>query len=164
MVAYAIDEITKPKTGYICPKCFRELAGPAVAGERDRYGRITRSYFGWCFECDIGFEVVQFKLKEIAYINCNCTGDKNIGYGLNGWLINKYRLFKKLEGSDKPQPVTAWLTMNPLPEPAPVITGPGKEYDKPFEPETIDLMEVVLAALKATTKTVESLLKLIIDK
>jgi len=142
MVAYAIE--AKPAVGCICPKCFRELMGPTVAGERDRYGRIIRSYFGWCVSCDVGFEVVQFKQENTKF----------------GWLINRYRLFKKLEGSEKPQPVTAWLTINELPQPAPVITGPGGQYDKPFEPETINLIETLLNALKATTRTVESLLKL----
>lgn len=174
MVAYADDKKTKPTTGYICPKCFRELMAPSLSGEKDRYGRITRSYFGWCLDCNCGFEVIQFK-------NPNKTLDLNkesLGNGAflaaflsndpvksiqSGWLINKYRLFKRLEGAEKPQPVTAWLTMNPLPEPAPVVTGQGGqngEFDKSFTPEVIDLVETVLTALKATVKTVESLLKM----
>lgn len=157
MVAYATDKQTKPVTGYICPKCFRELMGPEVVGKEDRYGRITRSYFGWCIACDVEFEVVQFKhSQESPFL----IATPNLQINKSGWLIHKYRLFKKLEGSDKPQPVTAWLTMNKLPEPAPVITGPGKEYDKSFEPEIIDLMQTMLGALKATVKTVEALLKL----
>ena len=172
MVAYAIDESrplegrdeqTKPAARYVCPKCFRELMGPAVAGEKNRYGRITRSYFGWCLACDCGFEVIQFKQEGAigngSLLSAMMSSDPVTSIQ-NGWLINRYRLFKKLEGNDKPQPVTAWLTMNSLPVPAPVVTGPGGEYDKPFEPETIDLVETVLAALRATTKTVESLLKL----
>jgi hypothetical protein len=161
VVAYAREEIANSKsqianTGCICPKCLRELTGPTMSGEKDRYGRTTRTYFGWCLACDIGFEVVQFKLE-------------NVGPSTKlraGWLINKYRLFKMLEGSEKPQPVTQWLVMNPLPEPAPVVTGQSQEFDKPFtlEPapedeKTIELADAVLNALKDATKAFESLLK-----
>ncbi len=143
MVAFAREE-KQTETGVICPKCFRELAGKLVLPTyTDRYKRIIREYYGWCDKCDVGFEVVQFKMQVKG-----------------GWRIHKYRLYRACDQDDKPIPTTGWLIVNHLPEPAPVVTGPGGEYDKSFTPETIELVETVLTALKATVKTVESLLKL----
>jgi len=144
MVAYVIDEQTKPKAGYVCPKCFRELMGPAVSGKQDQYGRTTRSYFGWCVNCDVGFEAIQFKQGDTKF----------------GWLIHKYRFFKILEGSDKPQPVTAWLTMNELPEPALVVIGPGGDFNQhyDFNTETFKLLQALKKALDSTNKIINQLL------
>lgn len=56
--------MTKVKTfGHvICPDCGRPLPEPVVmpetAGER---GLVLRTYFGWCFGCDHGVEVIQYK-------------------------------------------------------------------------------------------------------
>jgi len=118
MVAIAKEE-KQTETGVICPMCFRVIKKFALSSKRDRY-RIIRTYYGWCDECNTGCEVIQFY----------CPNTKT------GWLIHRYRLFKILEGNEKPQPVTTWLTMNKLPEPAPVVTGPGGDYDTPFTPDS----------------------------
>ena len=65
----------KPKyvADAVCPKCFKPLEYPVVVEpELDRYKRELRTYYGWCFECDEGCLVIQFKRGE-------------------RWAIHKYR-------------------------------------------------------------------------
>jgi len=143
MVSYAKENQTQQQTDkdVVCPKCFKPLQGQSVLHAiPDRYGRKLRKYFGWCLECNRGFEVVQF--------------DKD-----NRWHIHKYQNYEVIGQKIHCTPAGNWTTVNELPEPAPVVVGPGGDYDKSFDLETVELMKTVLNALKATTKTVELLLK-----
>ena len=127
--------------GIVCPKCCRHLMPTEyklMPETENRHGFTTRSYFGWHLECNTGCQVIQ--LKQDGW-----------------WFIHKFRLYTLSCGKVR---YGDWIFDQPLPEPAPVVTGQGGNTDSPYTPEVIDLMDTVLTALKATVKTVESLLKL----
>lgn len=132
----------------VCAKCFRHIQYPQIVSKgTDRYGRTIRTYFGWCFGCHIGCEVIQFERD-------------------GRWVIHKYQNYAVKDGSHS-QLSNKWTVLNELPESAAVVLGPGGDYDKQINPEDISfkpILKNILAALKATTKTVECLLEIIIDK
>ena len=131
----------------VCPNCFHELPFPEIVSQgTDRYGRELRTYFAWCFNCDIGCEVIQFA-KDTP------TGKR--------WAIHKYQHYKLVGQANCCIPTGQWKILNELPEPAPAVTGPGGDYDKHFEPETIELVKTMLTALKSATQTIENLLKIV---
>jgi hypothetical protein len=132
------------KDNLICPVCFKPLPGCTVFGARaDEYGRVLRNYMGWCIHCGIGFEVVQFLNDD-------------------HWALHQYRYYAAVLPPDKPTPSPGWRILKALPETAPVVVGEGGEYNLPYEPKTVELTKQLLNALKATTVTVECLLKMMI--
>ena len=132
------------KDNLICPACFKPLLGYSVFGARsDEYGRALRNYMGWCNHCSVGFEVVQF-LNDDA------------------WVLHSYRYYAAVLPDNKPKPSPGWTLIKELPETAPVVTGEGGEYNLPYEPKTVELVKELLNALKATTVTVECLLKMMV--
>ena len=69
----AINKENQAKTGtvkdVVCPKCWKLLQYPRIVNKgRDRYDRTIRTYFGWCFECDTGFKVIQFGKEDRWFI------------------------------------------------------------------------------------------------
>jgi len=110
------DEImpaAEPKPDIVCPNCLSRVPAYSVTFEGpDRYGRTVRNYFTWCAKCDRGFEVVQF------------LADGN-------WHIHTYRYWLAV-GVDKPVPQAGWTVVNQMPEPAPIVIGPGGDYDRQF--------------------------------
>jgi len=92
----------------VCPACGRLLIRPKVLPTRwlYRYKVLMRSYFGWCFDCDKGCEVMQFRDD-------------------NKWKIYKWRPY--LLVNDKPVH-GRWAVKNQMPVAA-VIVGPGGDYD-----------------------------------
>ena len=132
------------KDNLLCPVCFKPLLGYSVFGVRtDEYGRVYRNYMGWCNHCSIGFEVVQFLDDD-------------------SWVLYSYRYYAAVLPDNKPKPSPKWALIKELPEPAPVVTGEGGEYNLPYEPKTVELVQTVLSALKATTTVVECLLRMMI--
>lgn len=132
------------KDNLLCPVCFRKLPGCTVFGaHNDEYGRVLRNYIGWCIHCHLCVEVVQFQKDEV-------------------WVLSMYRSFAAVVPDNEPAPSPGWTLIKALPEPAPVVTGEGGEYNLPYEPKTIELVKTLLSALKATTTTVECLLKMMI--
>lgn len=96
----------------VCPLCFKPAKYPVVLEARtNRYGLTTRAYFGHCRQCNQTVHVEQF-----------LAGDK--------WHIHRWRSHvQSLPGSDA-DIYTVWHTVEPLPDPAaPVVTGPGGDYD-----------------------------------
>lgn len=125
----------------VCPKCLKHLQSPTVLpAKTDRYDRTTREYLGFCFDCNLGFSVVQFAKDE-------------------RWLIHKFQIYGYIGKVDSCCPMGKWQVLNELPEPAAVVTGPGGDYVQPFDPKTVELVETVLNALKAAASSIESLLK-----
>ena len=123
----------------ICPRCYKPLSGYSMRDRgQDRYARELRCYMGWCTHCNLGSEVVQF-----------LSGDR--------WTLHKWRYYAHI--GLKNSPSTAWQVVTKLPDPPVVVTGPGGDYDKAYDPETIELVKTVLHALKGCAKTVENLLK-----
>ena len=142
------SESTSEQAGIICPQCYNLLKGYSLYHcENDKYGRNFRNYMGWCSHCDIGFEVVQFLFSE-------------------KWYIHKYRYYAAVVPDGKQVPDSNWKIENCLPAPAPVVTGPGGDYVKPFDPAeiNIDAIKTMLAALKAAAGSIECLLHVLLDK
>jgi len=132
------------KDNLLCPVCFKKLPGCTVFNARtDEYGRVLRNYMGWCIHCHIGCEVVQFQKDEV-------------------WVLHIYRPFAAALPESKAIPSPEWTLIKALPATAPVVTGPGGEYNLPYEPKTVELVQTVLSALKATTTVVECLLRMMI--
>ncbi len=138
MVAYNKGQKTDRQNlavaGLVCPQCFKSLAGSeaiAVSTEDDRYGRRLRRYFAFCVGCNKRFEVVQLERE-------------------GRWFIHKYQSYTTVEG--RAMPAGDWVQLNGLPEPAPVVTGPGGDYDKQIEPKPEAMLKTKTMALLATLR------------
>jgi hypothetical protein len=118
MVAYNQEKGVEPvvTVDCICPKCFRPLPGPRLFDEPDRYGRKLRKYLGFCASCNLGCEVIQFHRDE-------------------RWVIHKYQHYKPIEPAMHYLATGQWITLAEMPEPAPVVTGPGGEFDQQITPK-----------------------------
>ena len=127
----------------ICPKCYNCLTGYSLfKGEKDDSGRHTRHYMGWCSSCDIGFEVVQFK-----------KDDK--------WHLQKYRYYAAVLDIDKPVPAAGWVTLERVPEPPAVVTGPGGDYTKSWDlkGEQIKLLKTVHNSLTSVLNAIKTMIE-----
>jgi len=91
---------TQPRTvtDVVCPVCFKPLPYPQVLmeGIDNETGLTVRTYFGWCFECNRGFAVVQFKRGE-------------------RWVIYKYQEYYNFVVGVKRD--TDWIVLNEPPRP-----------------------------------------------
>ncbi len=100
----------------VCPVCFHSLEHAALEAQySDRYGRKKRKYYGWCLECNRWCEVEQFERA-------------------GRWLIHTFRE----GGSDRERISTMgvpWQQLNEMPEPPPVVVGPGGDYTQGSEPK-----------------------------
>jgi len=150
MVAINKDEKMAKGTvkDVVCPACFKLLPYPTIVRQQaDRYGRGLRTYFGWCFKCERGFEVIQFARD-------------------GRWPIHKYQSYTIAEQTGVSLPTGKWIVLNDLPEPAAIVIGPGGGYDNQIDINqmTLNVLGTLQKALKAITATVESLLKAVGDK
>jgi len=117
----------------MCPKCFRPVAAK-IFDEPDRYGRKIRKYLGFCEKCNAGCEVIQF-LRE------------------GRWLIHRYQLYPYAGAMCYGTGV--WFQLNEMPEPAPIVIGPGGEFDKQVWP----LLSKLRTSLEGVCQTIECLMK-----
>jgi len=128
--------------GVVCPVCYKPMPGTVIIQRpADRYGRVIRTYFGWCLACNAGCEVVQFQ-KD------------------GKWLIEKHRPYS-------PEPL-AWQKVNSLPESAPIVLGPGGDFDSDIElmptvePADIELMPVhILDGIRSVLLSVANTVRLL---
>ena len=93
----------------VCPVCAQELTSASMNKQivNDRFGLVTRKYYGRCDHCDCCYEVEQFKSSR------------------GRWIIYRYRPF-----SNDIKPIAGkWIERRPLPVPL-VAIGPGREYDR----------------------------------
>lgn len=104
----------------ICPVCYKPLANAQIIPQPDRY-RELRRYLGFCGTCHVGSEVIQFKRD-------------------GRWVIHKYQVYSYIGQLTHCQASGKWVTLNELPEPAPVVTGPGGEYDQQIRLTKDDVM------------------------
>jgi hypothetical protein len=122
----------------VCPACYKPMAYPRMDEIADRYGRVMRRYFGFCPICSLGNETVQFKRD-------------------GRWVIHKYQVYAYVGQLTHCRATGRWVTLNDLPEPAPVVTGPeGREYDKQITLTKEDVM-LVSALRKALESFAEAL-------
>jgi len=99
--------------GTVCPDCNEPIHGISIEQTRpDRYDRIIRRYYGWCLRCKVGSYVEQFLMDH-------------------RWYIHRYRQWVMVDG--KPVNKGGWTILNDLPDPAPIVLGPGGGYDKAIE-------------------------------
>jgi len=137
MVSYAVEEIKEKITGVICPQCYHHLPWPSIVdNETDRYGRKIRTYFGWCFKCSQGYEVIQFQKND-------------------RWHVHKYQPYK-IAGENVMKPSGNWTVVNELPEPPFIVTGPGGDYDKASKIDEAK-SEILAAAARMATAITEAL-------
>lgn len=133
----------KPKfiQGMVCPVCYEHFQYPSVMNSvTDDYGRKIRTFYGWCFKCKRGFEVIQFERDE-------------------KWFIYKYRRSIERAGSEKIQLCNKWLKVSELPEPAPIVTGPGGEYNRQYIPISSAVLRSAYIAAQSLAQAFEELLK-----
>lgn len=99
--------------GAICPACLQP-AHACVFRETNEQGRQIRAYMSWCWGCDKGFEVEQFRLAGI-------------------WHIHRYRLYQA--GAQKT--LGDWQNVLDLPAAAavPLVQfGPGGDFTEGYDP------------------------------
>jgi hypothetical protein len=101
--------------GIECPLCRKPVTKGASVWERpDRYGRQLRNCYVWCLGCGCGFHIVQFMADD------------------GRWRDHKYiRYVRGQRGSAGP--CSDWVVVAELPEPAPVVVGPGGEFDEGYD-------------------------------
>ena len=135
--------------GAVCPQCFKPLKAPSITpGGDDPYGRRTRSYAGFCFDCRTGCRVVQFERD-------------------GRWAINSYQPHRYENGAFIG--VGDWIVVNPLPEPPLLTTGPGGDYTKHYTEDDIDraieqLLDGAWRMLTNTAETLGGILKFVREK
>lgn len=111
------NQITPAVADVVCPVHFRPVAHPHLAKPlTDRYGRTLRTYFIWCPQCHAGYEVEQFSRD-------------------GRWVIGRYRQYKLFGSSLVTRPAGPWQKLNDMPDPDPVVLGPGGDYDQPVDPK-----------------------------
>lgn len=115
----------------VCPHCFKLLTSPFLADQgKDSYDRELRTYYGWCFDCKLGAMVIQF-LRD------------------GRWVIHKYQDYELFDTLNFCRPSGGWVKINEIPEPAPVVTGPGGDFMKYHELQIVTLKNVIETLEKA---------------
>ena len=107
----------------ICPLCFRPVDHKMIPVKADRYGREIRSYMGFCRSCQVGCEVVQFRRDD-------------------RWVIHRYQLYKYVGQNIHCVGTGQWTTLNELPDPAPIVVGPGGDFDQRITPQVGELLGI----------------------
>jgi hypothetical protein len=131
----------------VCPVCFGGLPHAQIVTQKaDEHGNEIRTYFGWCFECNRGYAVIQFARG-------------------NRWLIHKYMQYALSEVSASAgemiinhcKPEQDWVVLNDLPRPAPVVLGPGGDFTKQITPELKSFKENIKAMQNSLSKLLKSI-------
>jgi hypothetical protein len=110
----------------VCPDCFTPVPWATIQQPgTDRYGRTLRTYYGWCFRCNKGAEVIQV-----------LSGDR--------WPIHKFRSYDLIDDAAC-RTTGEWVILTPLPQPPLVQHGPGGDYDRPFDGESlaVDVLDLL---------------------
>ena len=132
------------KNDVVCPKCYKPLAGATLVDScKDDYGRVLRNYYSWCLKCNQGFEVIQF-------LKCE------------RWHIHKYRYYTAILKGDGLAPPANWQKVLDLPDPDPVVLGPGGDYRHGCELIAGDvkpLLESLVRAMEATSNVIKHFLQ-----
>ncbi len=127
----------------VCPVCFELLTVPSFLPiDMARYIPDLRRYFGWCFTCNRGFCVIQFKRQT-------------------RWVIHKYQAYIQT-GADKTKHKTLgpWEILNELPEVPVVLTGPGGDYDTEMQIEAAGIGKTACDAIAKATEALRTLFNL----
>lgn len=128
--------------GCVCPQCFKHLRAPVVTDHPiDRHSPRTRSYAGMCFVCRQACRVFQFAQD-------------------GKWLIHKHLVHRYESGQFIAY--GDWITVNPLPIPPAVLTGPGGDFDKVPDPSydpAISAIEAISSLMLLTTQALGNILE-----
>ena len=120
MVAPNTEQMVKDA---VCPVCFKPLVNPMVNEYPNgaKCKRPLRTYFAWCFNCNKGFEVIQFERER-------------------RWVIHKYQEYTVDDKEGKCRHIDDWTVLNEMPEAPLVMTGPGGDYVKEICGDDINKM------------------------
>lgn len=126
----------------VCPKCFKPMVATQIIPQPDRYGRKIRRYLGFCTGYNLGSEVWQFERD-------------------GRWVIHKYQVYAYVGQLTHCQASGKWVTLNDLPEPAPVVTGPGGDYDKQIKLSATDIamLSTLQRGLECAVAALESFMR-----
>jgi len=153
MVAINTDNKSKTVADAVCPNCFKLMENPTMMPERtDDFDRTLRSYLGWCMQCGLGFEVVQF-LREDRSQKTEDRGQKK-----GRWIIHKCKVYAII-GEDKCKRLGEEIIFNELPEPAPIVIGPGEDFNQQIEIKQFELMNTLRKTLQSLCQTINCLMK-----
>ena len=146
MIAFAKENQTQQQTDkdVVCPKCFKplpKLSYTLFPIKKDRHERKLRTYFCWCNECKIGSETIQFERD-------------------GRWVIHKYQIYGVSIKQLYCTTTGKWIVLNELPELAPVIVGPGGNYDKQIIPDVTAILKNLQSIFETASQTIKNLLKI----
>jgi len=124
----------------VCPNCWRPIERPIILPEwKDDYGRQFRIYYGYCFGCKLGFEVVQFLREDLR--------PKTKDQGQKGrWVVYKCQTYC-YKGEDSECEKIGEFILNELPQPAPVVIGPGGDFNEQIEIKHAELLHTIEKSL-----------------
>ena len=144
------SDITKKQTtgviaDVVCPACYRALQHPHVDGTGldRRRGVVIRTYYGWCFECERGWLVIQF-MRD------------------GRWLIHKYREAKLPEGQSECKLADEWVIVCDLPQPDAVKDTPQlvmTDAPDPSLASCLQMCRLLTSMLESATQTMVCLAK-----
>jgi len=134
----------KLEGGLVCPCCYRLITESSkVISLEQSAGIKTRTYLGWCVNCNIGFEVEQFERDGV-------------------WFIRRFRHYRLIaDNVIKLYKVEQnWQLVNELPpaktETGTVAAGPGNDLNS-----IIHVVESLKNILESVTQTADTLLQIL---
>ncbi len=128
-------------TDAVCPVCLELLTVPSfLPVDMARYIPDLRRYFGWCFTCNRGFCVIQFKRQT-------------------RWVIHKYQVYIQC-GAEKTKhkPLGQEVILNELPDPPVVLFGPGGDFDTEMQIKATNIARTACDAIAKATEALRTLL------
>jgi len=158
----------------ICLVCYRPLPTPIIMpydfNDFSDLGYKMRKYCGWCGSCNLGFEVIQFLRttddgRRTADNGRQMTDDGRQMTDDRRWAIWKYTIYAykiidDVTEEGKSIRLGEEIILNELPEPAPVVTGPGGDYNQFIEVKQAELLNTMRKTLLSMSEAIKTLLRL----
>lgn len=152
----------------ICLVCYRPLPTPIIMpydfNDFSDLGYKMRKYCGWCGSCNLGFEVIQFlrTTDDGRRTAENKSGKLNAGQRWAIWkyTIYAYKIIDDVTEEGKSIRLGGEIILNELPEPAPVVTGPGGDYNQFIEVKQAELLNTMRKTLLSMSEAIKTLLRL----
>ena len=120
MVAIVTDETIRSELDdIVCPTCGKPPTSASVGrATGGRCGPHRRRYYGWCNGCNRGCEVEQF-------------------WAAGSWRIARYRRYEAMGPRQTRR--GPWVEACRIEPGAPIVVGPGGDYDNAVTPGISDL-------------------------